>query len=321
MIVEQMEEKHLEGMVQLWNKELSERFPMRMRLFRQNVIEDRMWLRNGSWVVREEETGELSGFVIAKKANMESAYYGIHPELGWIQAMLVESEKRGRGLGGILLSKAEDALREAGSKRIMLGNDLQSRIFPGIPDELEEAKLWFEKRGYQFLESVYDMLNHYRADEHVELPDVFEAELRVAVESDRDALTAFVSESFPGAWDYQVRDYWERGGTGREFVILEMQGAIIGFCRMNDEESPLLAQNIYWSPLFEEPLGGIGPLGIDVRFRGHQYGISIVQAAIHFLRERGMRQIVIDTTPFVDFYGKLGYKVWKGYAKFDKRLD
>ncbi|WP_168119548.1 GNAT family N-acetyltransferase [Paenibacillus sp. HB172176] len=321
MIVEQLEEKHLAGMAQLWNKELSESFPMRLRLLRQNVIEDRLWLRSGSWVVREEETGGIVGFVVAKKASMESACHGIHPELGWIQALLVASEKRGQGIGGSLLKEAEDALRTAGAKQIMLGNDLHSRLFPGIPDELEETKLWFEKRGYDFIENTFDMLNSYGQDEHVGLPDVFEAKLRVAKESDREGLISFVSECFPGTWDYQVRDYWERGGTGREFVVLEKQGAIIGFCRMNDGQSPLLAQNIYWSPLFEEPLGGIGPLGIDVRYRGHQYGISIVQAAIHFLRERGMRHIVIDTTPFVDFYGKLGYKVWKGYAKFDKGFD
>ncbi|MDG0808650.1 GNAT family N-acetyltransferase [Cohnella rhizosphaerae] len=68
-------------------------------------------------------------------------------------------------------------------------------------------------------------------------------------------------------------------------------------------------------------MGGIGPLGIDEACRGHRYGISIVQAAIHFLTARGVRRIVIDTTPYVDFYGKLGYEVWKTYAKYDKMLD
>ncbi|MBB6729925.1 GNAT family N-acetyltransferase [Cohnella zeiphila] len=322
MIFERLEERHLDEALSIWNAELGGSYPLRPRLLRQNVAADSRLLREGSWVARDPGTGAFVGFVIAKTAGKgDERRFGLREDAGWIHALLTASAWRGKGIGGALLGRAEEALRAAGVRRIVLGNDLHRRMFPGIPGELAETKRWFEKRGYVSRENVYDLIKAYDTDEETALPSLGEAAARVATPRDRDALTAFMARCFPGTWDLQHRDYWERGGTGREYVVLEKQGKLIGFCRMNDGESPLLAQNVYWAPLFEDELGGIGPLGIDEAYRGHRYGISIVQAAIHFLRERGIRRIVIDTTPFVDFYGKLGYEVWKRYAKYDKSLD
>jgi GNAT superfamily N-acetyltransferase len=321
MKFERIEVSHLDEILALWNNELSDSFPMRLRLLHQNIVEDRQWLREGSWAAIEEDTGRVVGFVISKIASEATERFGIGQDLGWIHALMVESRHRNSGIGNTLLLKAEQAMLNAGARRILLGNDLHSRMFPGIPDVFETTKKWFEKRGYVLQEQVYDLLNTYRDEEEVALPQVLDATLRIANAGDREALHAFMSRCFRGTWDYQHQEYWERGGTGREFVLLEKQGVIIGFCRINDAQSPLLAQNIYWSPLFNEELGGIGPLGIDENFRGHQYGISIVQAAIHYLMQRGIRRIVIDTTPFVDFYGKLNYRIWKSYSRYNKVIN
>lgn len=322
MIFERFEEKHVEGVLALWNKELGASFPMRARLLRQNVLEDMRLMLKGSWVARDSKSGAVIGLAIAKSAAEDDGRFGLRRDAGWIQSLLVDSAHREKGLGSELLRLAEDALRGVGARRVTLGNDLHRRLFPGIPGELADTRRWFERRGYVHREDVYDLIKAYGLDERVAMPEYGGgAAARVAKPADREALTAFMARCFPGTWDLQHRDYWERGGTGREYVLLERDGAIVGFCRMNDAASPLLAQNVYWAPLFGEELGGIGPLGIDEACRGHRYGISIVQAAIHYLTERGVRHIVIDTTPYVDFYGKLGYEVWKTYAKYDKTLD
>jgi len=321
MMIEPFEEQRLSEVLALWNAELEASYPMRRRLLRQNIIEDRRLLREGCLVARERTGNGIAGFVIVKKAIADDGRFKLRADTGWIHLLLVASNGRGKGVGGDLLRQAEDALRSAGVSRVMLGNDLHRRLFPGIPGELTQTKNWFERRGYVCREEVFDLIKTYRPEEEVSLPDMGEAAARIAEPRDCEALTAFISRCFPGSWDLQHRDYWEQGGTGREYVVLEKQGEIIGFCRINDDQSPLLAQNVYWAPLFEEKLGGIGPLGIDEKERGHRYGISIVQAAIHFLRKRGIGRIVIDTTPFVDFYGKLGYEVWKKYAKYEKLLQ
>ncbi|MFD0671050.1 GNAT family N-acetyltransferase [Cohnella sp. GCM10027633] len=318
MDIARLEERHLGGILALWNKELSDAYPMRDRLLRQNIMEDRNWLREGSWVATESTTGTVIGFVVAKIGREEVEAFGLPAGAGWIHALLVDSDARDEGIGGELLGRAEAALREAGATRVMLGNDLHRRLFPGVPGELAETAGWFEHKGYVFREHAYDLIRRYADDEAVAVPIVTDASFRLATPQDREALTAFMERCFPGTWAYQHADYWERGGTGREYVVLEKQGDIVGFCRINDDESPLLAQNVYWAPLFEERLGGIGPLGIDEEQRGHRYGISIVQAAIATLHGRGVRRMVIDTTPFVDFYGKLGYETWRRYAKYEK---
>lgn len=320
MRFEMMAEQHLGGIVSVWNTEWSGVFPMRERLIAQNVFEDPNWLREGSWVAIDDREEELVGFIAAKSFRDELAAYGLAPETGWIQAMMVRKGSRGAGIGSELLRRAEEALLERGVRRLLLGNDLQSRLFPGVPELDGQARGWFEKRGYTCTEKVYDLLHTYEAGAAVPLPEAQDAAFRVATPHDRERLAAFMGRCFPGTWDYQHREYWRHGGTGREYVLLEREGELIGFCRMNDEESPLLAQNIYWAPLFAEPLGGIGPLGIDEAYRGFGYGMSIVQAAVHYLLARGNRSIVIDTTPFVDFYGKLGYERWRTYAKYEKRM-
>lgn len=319
MKLTRMDKDHGEEILGLWNKELGSDFPMTGRLLTQTVFEDPNWLSEGSWVAKDSISGRVIGFVSSKHPGERLKQHGIGPDSGWIQSLLVASEARRAGVGEELLRHAESALRDAGSLRIALGNDLHHRLFPGIPAHLSETRSWFEKRGYACKEIVHDLFHAYGETPQVPLPDLTDASVRIATERDREALSALMTRCFPGAWDYQHREYWRRGGSGREYVLLERGGELIGFCRINDTGSLLLAQNIYWSPSFREPLGGIGPLGIDERYRGHQYGIKIVQAAIHYLLTRGSRRIVIDTTPFVDFYGKLGYTTWKTYAKYAKQ--
>ncbi|MHA6484182.1 GNAT family N-acetyltransferase [Paenibacillus sp. strain BS8-2] len=320
MRLEPLSEQHLDKIVELWNQEWSESFPMRDRLITQNVFQDPNWLKEGSWIALDESENHVIGFVITKGYRDDLEPFGIRRDIGWIQALFVAEQRRGTGIGSGLLRRAEDALIKHGARRILLGNDLQSRLFPGLPEPDEATKRWFENRGYENTENVFDLVNHYSEDDQVELPALEGAALSVATASDRERMEAFMTRCFPGGWDYQHREYWKRGGTGREYVLLERDGDMIGFCRINDEHSPLLAQNIYWAPTFEDPLGGIGPLGIDESYRGYRYGISIVQAAIHYLLQRGTRSIVIDTTPFVDFYGKLGYSTWRTYAKYEKNI-
>ena len=77
MKYERFDIRHLEDILLLWNKELSDTFPMRLQLLRQNIVEDRHWLREGSWVAKRGETGQIVGFVIAKIALDGAEQFGI----------------------------------------------------------------------------------------------------------------------------------------------------------------------------------------------------------------------------------------------------
>ncbi|KIL39840.1 acetyltransferase [Gordoniibacillus kamchatkensis] len=316
-------EDRLPQMCELWNRELGERFPMREELLKQNSFRDANVLPEGSWLAVDEATDQVVGFVVAKIWR-EQREFVLRAGAGWIQVLLVAREYRGRGIGSELLSRAERALAACGAETILLGKD-PWHYFPGIPQEDEAARRWFGAKGYQDDQRVEnDLLAVYDGGTGAaeELPALEGgARVRMLEAHEKDELLAFLRRCFPGRWEYEALCYFECGGTGREFVVLEQEGRIVGFCRINDSRSPLIAQNVYWAPLFQEELGGIGPLGVDAAFRGRGYGLAVVQAGVHFLRQRGIRRIVIDWTTLVDFYGKLNYKVWKAYGSYSKRLE
>ncbi|WP_042459414.1 GNAT family N-acetyltransferase [Neobacillus dielmonensis] len=309
--------QRLPQLVSLWNSEIGSQFPMTGELFKQNSFEDENILPEGSLIAINDED-QVAGFIVSK-CWREKINISIDQETGWIQVLLVRSSFRRRGIGSALLREAESALREHNCKRVLLGRD-PYHYFPGVPIEYERTRSWFEHKGYHSGEKESDLIHHYMPHEKSfrnELDDIKISLLRV---EEKETLLSFLRRCFPGRWEYEAFHYFKRGGNGREFVVIKKAGNIIGFCRINDLNSPFIAQNVYWAPLFKEPLGGIGPLGIDRAERKNGYGLAIVEAAVSFLRERGIHIIVIDWTGLTEFYGRLGFQVWKEYQPFYKDL-
>lgn len=310
-------EDKLNAIVELWNREIGIKFPMRRELFKQNSFKDENILPNASSIAVDDE-GNVIGF-LAAKAWQEKLPINMSRETGWIQVLLVDSDHRSKGIGTALLNRVEQAFKNCNLKTIKLGSD-PWHYFPGIPEPYPDVKQWFERRGYHNDGNEYDLVCQYEDGEGEAAPAIENATFSLVTEEDQDKLIAFMHRCFPGRWEYEAIHYFKKGGTGREFVVLKKNNEIKGFCRINDNHSPFIAQNVYWAPLFPNELGGLGPLGIDPAERGNGYGLAIVEAGIAFLRQRGLAQIVIDWTGLVDFYGKLGYKVWKTYAKYSKSI-
>jgi GNAT superfamily N-acetyltransferase len=307
-------------MVKLWNDELGNHYPMREELFQQNSFDDHNVWFPASFIAMDEEKNKIIGFVISKiwQETLEGVSLG--EGVGWIQSMLVDSSCRNHGVGSTLLQKAEGAFKKKGVQKVLLGRD-PGHYFPGIPQEYPEVQEWFTNRGYSYSKTVYDLIsNPNKLHEEEWLPQFEDVTFRLLDQDEGDKFIHFLHLSFPGRWEYEAIHYFQRGGTGREFVVLEKGDRFVGFCRLNDSKSPLIAQNVYWAPLFNSELGGIGPLGIDRKFRKRGYGLAIVQAAIYFLQQRGIKDIVIDWTELVDFYAKLGFDVWKSYGQYEKQL-
>ncbi|MCM3611616.1 GNAT family N-acetyltransferase [Planococcus sp. MERTA32b] len=300
--------------IELWNLEIGNDFPMQEALWEQNTFGDLNLIEEGS--VAFTEDGKLAGF-IAVKSFQELSEAIMPQDIGWIQCLLVKKEMRGQGLGSRMLKHAEECLGHRGMREIRLGRD-PWHYFPGIPVEYEETVQWFKGQGYSrdSIESdlfrrvegtaPYDLVNstgHFRVLEQQDLPELLD----------------FLEAAFPGRWHYEALHYLETGASGREFLGLYIEGTLKGFCRINDSASPLIAQNVYWSSLVEGELAGIGPLGIDRTARGKGYGLDLVKAAANELMARGSAAIVIDWTGLTAFYEKLGFAVWKQYTAMSKK--
>ncbi|WP_257351043.1 GNAT family N-acetyltransferase [Pseudalkalibacillus decolorationis] len=308
-------EDKLQDVLCLWNKEIGDQFPMREELLKLNCFEDENVLLQGSFLAVDSDD-KLIGFVVSKRWQ-ENLNLHMGKSIGWIQVLLVDSDYRNLGLGSRLLEKAETALIESGATKVSLGRD-PWYYFPGVPGDFHETRKWFENRGYTSSGQDFDLICHYDKAIISPPPSFDEVEFAILEKGDQEEFITFLHRCFPGRWEYEAIHYFKRGGTGREFVVLKKGRKIIGFCRINDHQSPFIVQNVYWSPLFSEPLGGIGPLGIDPNERKKGYGMAIVEAGIAILREREINRIVIDWTGLVEFYGKLGYDVWKAYHKYEK---
>lgn len=310
----------LESSCELWNQEIGNDFPMRLSLLEQNTFGDPNLFHGGSCIAWDDEKQRVAGFVVSKCWDEHIHDIDLAKGRGWIQVLLVASGYRGQGIGSQLLDYAEKALQQKGVTQVLLGKD-PWHFFPGIPKPYTEVQEWFRKRGYIQGGEVYDL---YRREDpaktHRVLPQSDGVEYRLARLGDKERFISFLHRCFPGRWEYEAIHYFHRGGTGREFVVAVKDGNIIGFCRINDAQSPYIAQNVYWAPLFKEELGGAGPLGIDPQERKKGYGLAIVEAGCCFLQQRKITHIVIDWTGLSDFYGKLGFDIWKTYVEYSKNV-
>ena len=305
----------VDELVSLWNKELNTHFPMRKELFIQNSFADVNVFERGSFMA-VDSNDEVIGFVVSKMWQ-ENTPVEMDSKRGWIQVLLVDSEHRGRGIGKTLLEQAESALVENGAEVLQLAGD-PFHYFSGIPDVYPEVQKWFEKFGYYNKIDTFDLIN--RMSKKYPFPEDSSATFSILSLEEKEAFLSFLRRCFPGRWEYEAIKYFEMGGTGREFVVAKKNESIIGFCRMNDAISPTIAQNVYWSPLFEQEIGGIGPLGIDSNERKQGYGLEVVEAAMFYLQQRDIKTIIIDWTVLVEFYEKLDFKPWKKYGIYLKEL-
>ncbi|KMK75097.1 GNAT family N-acetyltransferase [Alkalihalobacillus pseudalcaliphilus] len=311
----------VQDIVKLWNQEIGTDFPMSERLLIQNSFSDHNLFHEGSYIVMNEQD-ELVGFIISKFFQ-EITEVSLSQNVGWIQVLVVHQNYRNQGIGSDLLIKAERAFQHQHIKEILLGRD-PFHYFPGIPADYEQTILWFEKRGYEINEPYgrdYDMVRNFKEQEEVQRPNIEGISFSLLKLQEKELFLHFMKQNFPGRWQYEAHKYFEMGGVGREFVVVKKRGNIIGFCRINDYHSPMIAQNVYWSNLFERELGGIGPLGVAKEERKYGYGLAVVEAAVYFLRERGVESIVIDWTGLVTFYEKLGFKPWKSYRIVHKNME
>lgn len=281
----------LDDLVSLWNQELNEGFPMSKELFEQNSFRDENICYVASRIAVDSDD-KVIGFIVAKKwqgqLNVE-----MKKETGWIQVLLVDHGYRNQGIGAELLKHAESILISAGMKEVLLGKD-PWHYFPGIPEQFTDVAKWFESKGYEDFGEEYDLINHYDSCESKSIPTANHAMFSILDPKDKENFLDFLHRCFPGRWEYEALRYFQKGGTGREFVVLKKNDKIIGFSRINDGQSPYIAQNVNWAPLFDKELGGIGPLGIDANERKQGYGIAIVEAAIAYLRNRDIESIVIE---------------------------
>jgi len=264
--------------------------------------------------------GEIVGWILSKTNDMGGPEIGRFAGRGGIGAWCVHPDHQGQGTGTTLLARAEEYLRAAGCVPSTLY--YPSHLTPGVPLECAAAIHILEERGYTITGKHTDLhcdLRGWAVPEKAAaaIAKNSTVELRPARAHEAEDVIDFVEREFPGPWTYNTRRHFALGGAASDIIIAVETGAVIGFCFTGNFKSKRLIPSTYWFPQLGEHFGGLGPIGIGKDQRKRGLGLAICAVAVQDLQSRHVTEMAIDWTGLIDFYGLLGFAVWKSYVQLD----
>ena len=298
----------------LWQAALGDTWPMRADLLRRQLTEHRFYRGDDHLVAIAD--GRIVGFVGTQVDRWEGV-----PDSkrgGGISVVVVHPDWQRRGIGARLHEAALAQLRREGVQELRLGGGGAYRFWPGIPTDLPEAYEFFAACGWPLdpeqrsCDLVRDLADyHTQSAMHARLAQE-DVSVRPARQDEVDDVLAFEFEHFPG-WAAGFVYMAELGDFQNMLVAVDAEKGIVGTLMLHTPSSRWLTANITWKTLLGDTLGGISAVGVAASERGRGIGIGMVAVGSEVLRERGVGHCHIDWTRIVDFYGKLGYTVWREY--------
>lgn len=312
MRIEQMSLSQLPDIWELWNKETDSKHHLQPRLMKQISDCPDVDL-NASFVAIDNQ--QLIGAIIVKTWKRTDLPW--YQKRAWISLIVVDKNYQRQGLGSKLVQKSTTILKQEGYEIAHLGKGMDP-LFCGIPSNWKSAR-FLEQVGFTFSEMTYDMHRHIDNYEPLPLRKKLAYEIRLATPDDFDSIDAFFTRCFSGRWQQEFKEYVEKGGQGKEFTIIRYEGDVTAFCRINDSNQSQPMYNTNFSHNFKH-LYGVGPLGVDSRYRGYSLGYDVTAYTINKAVERGATDIIIDWTSHVSFYQKFGFDIWQEYKVFNLNL-
>ncbi|HEU5100351.1 MAG TPA: GNAT family N-acetyltransferase [Roseiflexaceae bacterium] len=294
----------------LWQTALGRQWPIGAGDFHK-LLTDFPQYQAGDYFVASEND-QIVGFVAAQIDRSNLAFSGI-------AALFVDPQFQRRGIGTRLHQAALERLREIGAGMVQLGCGGYSYFWPGVPDNLPAAKLFFEACGWRFEAPCYDLaqpMQGYRSPHDLATDTI----IGLATPGDATALLEFERREFPhwlGAFQptIEIGDFHElllaRKPTNRAIV-----GSLILY-------SPLAHPSRFdgiWKAMLGEPLSEIGCVGVAEAEQGRGIGTAMVARASEILQQRGAAAVHIGWVYRVDFYGRLGYAKWQAFHMSSRSL-
>ena len=302
------------ALLSLWQAALGDAWPMRDDLLRRQLTEHRFYRAGDHLVaVAGERVVGLVGTQVDRWGGVPADSRG-----GGISVVLVHPDWQRRGVGSRLHEAALAHLRREGARELRLGGGGAYRFWPGIPTDLPGAHAFFSACGWP-LEPEQRSRDLVRDLTSFHVPPAMRARLtqervtvRPARKDEADDVIAFEWEHFSG-WAPGFVYMAELGDFQNMLVALDEEKGIVGALMLHTPSSRWLTANITWQTVLGDALGGISAVGVAASERGRGIGIGMVAIGSQILRERGVGNCHIDWTNIVDFYGKLGYTVWREY--------
>jgi ribosomal protein S18 acetylase RimI-like enzyme len=306
----------------IWNAALGARFPLSRDLFVQNGVRDPHVRPEACWLATVPGQADAVGFCLAKVVREPIGADGWLPQRGWVSLLAVDPDYQRRGVGSALLACAEQYLRAQRRTVITLGGD-PNHFLPGVPAD-RGALAFFRSAGYAFAADAYDLRRalsrRMPPTPEPGLPIARGVTIRLLQPADAPRLLAFLDEVFPGRWRYTVGRVLQQGGSIGDIMGVVAANRVVGFAQLYHPHSRWIGPSVAWTWGLGRLTGGIGPMGLASSFRGRGLGLALLDRSVRRLAQLGVREIVVDWTGLRDFYGRLGFSVWRRYRQGEKRL-
>jgi len=234
-----------------------------------------------------------------------------------ILVVLVEPAFQRSGTGGALLKEVERAMKARGIDPLNLGFGNDSNYFwPGVPVDTH-AWGFFTSRGWKEDERNCDLvqeLSNYTTPSWV-YSRLARAEvtLQLATPELHDQIMAFEQQWFPRWTDFYANAITDPE-TRDVIAALDAKGAVVGSVLIR------VAGPARWQADSGVRHGTINVLGVAEDQQGQGIGLALAARAMEILKERGCVKCYIQWTGLIDWYGKLGAKVWAEYHMGSKEL-
>jgi predicted N-acetyltransferase YhbS len=288
--------------IRLWNAQLGLAFPLTARVARLTIFEDPTFIDGDA--LTAERHGEVVGIGWLKRWRAPFAVDRF-ARTGFIGGLV--ASRLEEGIGSALLDELEARLRAEGCESVEISGGLL-HLLPGVPEAADAALRFFERRGYEFESNLHhDLIGD---------PHAFGMPAQgVRIASTADEVLDFLAREFPGGWELHARWHLSSGGKPSDFMVLEVDGRVEGFCHIFRPDAWPAGPSTYWAQALPRPAGGLGPIGVSAALRGGGYGRRLMEGSLHELATSGVRGCAIDWTSLVDFYGRFGFTSWRRYRR------
>ena len=95
----------------------------------------------------------------------------------------------------------------------------------------------------------------------------------------------------------------------------------MGFARVQKWDDKVAMAGGVWRMDLGDHWGSLGPIGVAAGLRGKGLGQALLGAALTHLKEKGVKQCLIDWTILDKFYGEHGFKIARRYKSMNLDLE
>lgn len=292
----------------LWERALGELWPLPPERLRAAITTPLPRQRGAQFVVRTTE--RALGFIAVQRSHNPNNTYSGH-----VVCVMVDPDYQRRGIGSALLENATRWLKADGALRMISGGKYP-RLWPGVPDNLPGALAFFQSCGWAMTKRDYDLgcaLRDYQTPERLTAKLVAEKiQIEPATVGITSNILAFQEREFAG-WADTYRHVISVGDLSDVLLAHDPDKGIVGSLLMYGPWSDAGRIDAAWTTLHGAMLGGLGEVGTAKDERGRGIGLGLVARGSELLKARGVSFAHIGYTSLIDFYGKLGYRIWQTY--------